>query len=320
MLLNLHKTTLVLLLTLSTMLASPNVAAEQQNFSIKNSGSSTEFSYQWKHNKQTYNLNYAIANQSLYSMPDSPSTYSSVLLEEFVYRNVVQEAKLIDPTLAKINVTRKNDGLSFNVKSRDKSDAQQILTRLKKAHLSAQDDYWSEHMFVQYTANMGQTGIRHDHSRYTNLSAKSLTPIVDAIKAMQQQANNPREFLTIALSWVQSIPYNTLESRLSSNGAGFVSPRDLMMQNQGDCDSKSTLLAAILKAYNPHIDVQMVYLPNHALLGVGMRKLPKEMTVNQKGIDYVLLEPTGPAQFNIGEVADTTKLALRNRQFDMVRL
>lgn len=294
--------------------------AQQTGFKTNNSQQQTTFNFQWRQNDQTYNLMFAIPTNTLYAMPDSPATYNQNILQETVYRSVMMEAKKIDPTLANIKVSKRNDGLSFNVQSKQPSQAQLILARLKKTHQEAQDDYWADNMFSQFTSATGENGIRHDHGKYTVLSSEALQPIVEAIKSIQQQPNNPREFVQIALSWIQNIPYNTLESRLTSNGAGFVSPRDLLLQNQGDCDSKSTLLAAVLKAYNPRIDIQMVYLPNHALLGLAMRQLPNEMTVTKKGIRYVLLEPTGPAQFVIGEVADSSKLALRNRQFDMVSL
>jgi hypothetical protein len=81
-------------------------------------------------------------------------------------------------------------------------------------------------------------------------------------------------------------------------------------------------MAALLRAYNPRVDVQMVYLPEHALLGVDMLTLnlrgnENEISLNYDGTSYVLLEPTGPAQFSVGEVANTTKLSIRNRQFDL---
>jgi hypothetical protein len=79
-------------------------------------------------------------------------------------------------------------------------------------------------------------------------------------------------------------------------------------------------MAALLKAYNPRINVEMVYLRNHALLAVAMPSMPRDQTINKKGIKYVLLEPTGPAQLGIGEVDDDTKMALRNRQFDTTAL
>jgi len=297
----------------------PNMAYSQQtNFALKNANQQTAFSYEWKQGERTYNLQFALANSELYAMPASPSKFNQQLLIEYVYRKVMQEAQQIDPRTANIRVKKSTNGLSFKIKSRQNTDA--IMERLTLANEQAKDEYLANNMLVSHQVSQRNVNLRHDYSRYTQQSSQYLQTIVKAIQAIQQQVNNPREFVEIALSWIQNIPYNTLESRVDSNGAGFVSPRDLMMQNQGDCDSKATLMAAILKAYNSNIDVQMVYLPEHALLGVAMRPQAGDTSVTKNETDYVLIESTGPAQYAIGEVSDTSSMKIRNRQFSMITL
>ena len=305
---------------LAILLANSNANAQQTAFNIKPQVQETEFSYAWTNKDKNYNLSFSIPSAALIDMPSSPAAYSKRVFQEAVYSQVMQEAKRIDPRLAKVNVERKYDGLSFNVQSKKSEQAQLVLNRLSAAHDQAQKDYYTNNYFAEYSSPTGEQGIRHDHAKYTELSSPALIAVVEAIKEIQQQPGNPREFVEIALSWIQSIPYDKLENRISSNGSGFISPRDLLMQNKGDCDSKSTLMAAILKAYSPRINVEMVYLRNHALLAVAMPSMPRDQTINKKGIKYVLLEPTGPAQLGIGEVDDDTKMALRNRQFDTTAL
>jgi hypothetical protein len=294
--------------------------AQQSSFNKANRSQNSEFTYKWRHQDNEYQLNFAIDTATLYEMPPSPPNYMQKVFQDKVYLKVMFVASEIDSTLANIDIKKNHTGLSFNVSSRHPEQAQLILDQLKVAHNKAQEDYWSDNFFVKYNSPTGADGIRHDHAKYTSLSSRSLTPIVEAIKKQQSNPKDMREFIQISLGWIQSIPYNRLEDRLSSNGAGFVSPRDLLIQNQGDCDSKSTLMAALLKAYNQNLDVQMVYLPEHALLAVKMRAQPDEMTLKYKGDEYVLLEPTGPAQLSIGKVADTTKISLKNRRFELASL
>jgi len=294
--------------------------AQQTNFSKANRSHNTEFTYSWRHQSKEYQLNFAIDTAILYAMPPSPPNYTQKVFQDNVYRKVMSAASKIDASLAKIDIKKNHTGLSFNVSSRYPKQAQLILDKLKAVHDQAQDQYWRDNFFVKYNAPTGAEGIRHDHAKYTLLSSSSLSPIVKAITSLQSNPTDSREFIQIALGWIQSIPYNRLEDRLSSNGAGFVSPRDLLIQNQGDCDSKSTLMAALIKAYNQSIDVQMVFLPEHALLAVNVNALSDEMTLRYMGDEYVLLEPTGPAQLSIGKVADTTKLSLHKRQFDLSSL
>ena len=294
--------------------------AQQSSFSKANRSHNTEFTYNWRHQNSEYQLSFAIDTTTLYAMPPSPPNYSQKVFQDNIYRKVMSAASKIDATLANIDIKKNHTGLSFNVSSRHPKQAQLILDKLKVVHDQAQDDYWRDNFFVKYNSPTGADGIRHDHAKYTSLSSASLSPIVKAISNLQSNPNDSREFIQIALGWIQSIPYNRLEDRLSSNGAGFVSPRDLIMQNQGDCDSKSTLMAALIKAYNQNIDVQMVFLPEHALLAVNVSAESNEMTIRYKGDEYVLLEPTGPAQLSIGKVADTTKSSLHKRQFDLSSL
>jgi hypothetical protein len=296
------------------------LSAQQLHFAKENTSQNTEFNYSWRYQDAEYTLSFALNTAALFSMPPSPPAYSAKVFQENVYVQVLKAAKHIDPKAAKIDVKKNHSGLSFNVSSRTPNYAQKVLDELKQAHDIAQNEYWSENYFVKYHSPTGASSIRHDHAKYTKKSSEALLPIVDAIKKMQLNPLDHREFISIALGWIQSIPYNPLEDRLSSNGAGFISPRDLLLQNQGDCDSKSTLLSALLKAFDSNLDVHMVYLPEHALLAVNMRDIEGEMTINYKGSTYVLIEPTGPAQFSIGTVADSTKTHLRNRQFDLASM
>lgn len=296
------------------------VSAQQNSFSKANKSSNTEFNYDWRHQDSEYQLNFTFDTATLYAMPPSPPNYSLKVFQEKVYIEVMHAASKIDAKLANIDIKKNHTGLSFNVRSRYPKQAQLVLDELKMAHDEAQEAYWSDNFFIKYSSTTGADIIRHDHAKYTSLSSSSLHPIVEAIKNLQTNPQDTREFIHIALGWIQSIPYNKLEDRLSSNGSGFVSPRDLLIQNQGDCDSKSTLMAALLKAYNQYLDIQMVYLPKHALLAIKLRANDSEMTIKYQGEEYILLEPTGPAQLPIGEVADTTKLSLQNRQFTLTSL
>jgi hypothetical protein len=301
------------------------VFAQQTLFKKDSRGLKTEFSYAWRHKDAQYNLSFALETTALFAMPPSPSNYSPKVFQDNLYVKVMQAAQQIDPKMANIDVTKNHSGLSFNVSSNKPNQAQKVLDKLKLVHDKAEDEYWADNYFVKYHSPTGASGIRHDHAKYTLNSSDALLPIVRAIKQLQTNQQDIKEFITIALGWIQSIPYNSLEDRLTSNGAGFISPRDLLLQNQGDCDSKSTLMAALLKAYNRELNVHMVYLPDHALLAVDLHSLgvkanQAEITLQYRGKSFVLIEPTGPAQFSIGELADSTTLSLHNRQFDLASM
>jgi hypothetical protein len=109
---------------------------------------------------------------------------------------------------------------------------------------------------------------------------------------------------------VQSIPYSPLESRITSSGAGFNPPAKLLWENQGDCDSKMTLSATILRALMPRIDMVMIYIDQHALIGIAITGEAGEMTIDYQGITYLLAEPTGPALYPLGTLTPESELAV----------
>jgi hypothetical protein len=54
----------------------------------------------------------------------------------------------------------------------------------------------------------------------------------------------------------------------------------------------------------PEVKMSMVYLPNHALLAIVLPFRTNEQTIDIDGMDYLLMEPTGPAKIPLGEIAN----------------
>lgn len=91
----------------------------------------------------------------------------------------------------------------------------------------------------------------------------------------------------------------------------------MLEQNQGDCDSKVTLMAAMLAQLFPELKQAMVFVPGHALLGVALPAKPGEATLNREGETYLLMEPTGPAQLAMGQLAPTSKTLIDSQQLSV---
>ena len=308
-----------LLMTITALiLLLPALAyAEQTVFKRNIVNAEQSFSYQWHAQGQEYQLDFAIPLSEFSDMPSTQAAFSNSIMQRHMEVALLKHAKTIDPRKGRVSVTRSSQGLEYGVNSKSPEVGQAVMGELKSLSSKARKSYLNDHFYTNYQSPMGSSAIKHDHQKYAQLSAEALKPVVAAIKEMQENQNDPREFVQIALRWMQSIPYNTLENRMSSNGAGFVSPKDLLLQNQGDCDSKATFLAALMRAYSDGVRQQMVLLPEHALLAVAITPQEHEKTVSKDGIEYVLLEAAGPGYFDIGEVADTTLLDIRNRQFSL---
>ena len=65
--------------------------------------------------------------------------------------------------------------------------------------------------------------------------------------AIREKNLSDRELLEKALSFLQSIPYDTLQNRDLESFTGFLPAYYLLDKNIGDCDSKSVALLSIAK-------------------------------------------------------------------------
>ena len=58
-------------------------------------------------------------------------------------------------------------------------------------------------------------------------------------------------------------------------------------------------------------------MPGHALLGVALPAKPGEATLNREGETYLLMEPTGPTQLAMGQLAPTSKTLIDSKQLSV---
>lgn len=92
---------------------------------------------------------------------------------------------------------------------------------------------------------------------------------------------------------------------------GLLLPLTAVVLGWGDCDTKSGLMAAILSNWG-QMRMVGVGVPGHYLMGVLAIPEKGDVFVQHGGLQYVLVEPAGPAWFPVGQVADTTMTLLRN--------
>ena len=91
---------------------------------------------------------------------------------------------------------------------------------------------------------------------------------------------------------------------------GLLPPARALLSGWGDCDTKTGLVATILSSWNTAKMVG-VAVPGHYLMAI--RRLPGkgDMFVRHEGLEYVLLEPAGPAWLEPGQVGIHTMELLK---------
>ena len=140
-----------------------------------------------------------------------------------------------------------------------------------------------------------------------------LRPVSDAI-ALQTQGMAKREAINYALHFLQSIPYSRLKSRDGKGLLGFVAPLTLLDLNRGDCDTKSTALAALLRNLFPTLKMKMVLVPGHAFLAIDLPARRGDDTLVVDGHRYVVVEPTGPSLAPVGVAHAVSKPYLHRKK------
>ncbi|MCK7459603.1 hypothetical protein [Idiomarina aminovorans] len=199
----------------------------------------------------------------------------------------------------------------------------QQLNDYKKRLRTYYNERWSDYLEANYyrklTLPPGEQGIIPDHPAIAREVTPTIRPLIQAI-GEQLGNNTQRNYINFIASFIQQIPYNDLNNKLDSRGDGFVPPNQLLYYNQGDCDSKVTLMTAVIQQIIETPQMAIIYLPKHAVFGISISRRSEDTTVKHDGINYVLVDVTGPAAMPLGQVGDQTEFQVSTGQYTVVPL
>lgn len=287
---------------------SATAGAEQLKFKKAQSESGVLFSYEWLDIKSTrQSISFELPHTAIKAAPTQQANYRPKIAQRYVTVALMEAAKKVNPKEARVKIIPKRDSIDIQVKGANEDKVEAILSDLKAIQQEAYNAYLDEHYFTRFTTLFNQKAIKPDHTRY---AAESVKPLVAASQAFYEKVNaqsDSRAYFSLILSWLQSIPYDTLQDRVVSNGSGYAPPINVLMQNVGDCDSKAVLASSMVRAFLPSTKMIMVFLPNHALLGIALTPMVGDRTIVHDGETYVLYDPTGPALIPFGQVSEDTE-------------
>ena len=296
------------LMLLSSLFLLTAAHGEQLKYSKVSTDTGVNFSYEWLDNDNTrQSISFELPKSALKEAPSQQANYKPKIAQRYIIVALTKEAKKIDPKVARVKITPKRESIDIQVTGSDEAQVEEILNNLKAIQQQEYDKYLQDHYFTRFTTLFNQQAIKPDHVRYV---AESVKPLIAASQAFYEKVNvqsDYRGYFSLLLSWLQSIPYDTLEDRLVSNGSGYAPPASVLMQNLGDCDSKAVLASSMVRAFLPSTKMIMVLLPNHALLGIALTPMADDRTIEHEGDTYVLYDPTGPALIPFGQVSEDTE-------------
>jgi len=294
-----------------TILTKSNTAnAEQLNFSKNDLGDKIQFSYRWvNHLNIEKHLNFTLPKKAVFNRFRKFKSYKNEFNEAYIHKKIqacIQETPLKG---VQINFAKQNGHTKIDIKGKKQQDVNNAYQELAKLERKYNDEYLQSNNYQRFVTYNGIKTIKPNHVFIAEKSVDDLK-IFKELVLDDVSVKNIRKATNFVLGFVQSIPYEKLESRITSSGAGFTPPLNLLYRNQGDCDSKVTLTASILRALMPRINLTIVYIDNHALLGIDLLPEGDDITIVKDSITYVLAEPTGPAILALGKIALFSKQAV----------
>jgi len=171
--------------------------------------------------------------------------------------------------------------------------AKAAMEEARQAMVEARDAWMADNRV--YEAHAGV--LSYDHARIAAERSAALAPLAAALR---EGTSSDREFVERALRFSQAIPY---QRGKKGRDTGFQHPLALLVRNKGDCDGKAALFLGIVHAELPELPLAMVYVPKHALVGVGLPAQDGDRAFESGGITYIYAEPVGPGAVPLGHTA-----------------
>tara|TARA_R110000737_G_scaffold347232_1_gene378355 strand:+ start:5036 stop:6052 length:1017 start_codon:yes stop_codon:yes gene_type:complete len=289
--------------------------AKQLDFSKKTTEEHIQFNYQWlDQDQQPQALSFSIEKVHLFNRFRNFKSYKAKHAKKYLDQKIRKTLKQNPIANVKVKFLGRGDNLQIELTGRDQAAINQAHQTIAQLEQDLMHEHLARNFYTQFVTYDNNYAIKPDHIRFAQESVidfAALKPLILDNVAIQ----NVRKVSNYVLGFIQSIPYATLESRVSSTGAGFNPPLQTLWQNQGDCDSKVTLTAAIFRALMPRIKMMLVFIDNHALIALNIPSEADELTISVDGLDYILAEPTGPAMMRVGELSADSEFAIRNGRY-----
>lgn len=291
--------------------------AKQLDFSKKKNKKVYRFNYTWlDHQATEQSMSFELPKKSLFSKFRNFRIYKSEMATQSLTKTLKKQLQKKPLAGVKVRFVNENGTENISILGPQQKDVNHAYQQIATMQKDIEKAYLTKNYYHQFITHDNINAIKPNHVRFANESAEDLKPLKPLILE-KVSIQNIRRVTNFALAFIQSIPYSTLESRIDSSGTGFNPPLKVLWENQGDCDSKVTLTAALLRSLMPRLNMALVFIDNHALIGLVIPPIGDEITVSLDGLTYVLAEPTGPALLPLGKLAENSKQAVLQGRYSI---
>jgi len=294
-----------------------SVRAEQISFNKQSTNEMHQFNYQWKdHQGAIQKIQFQLPTKTLLSKFRNFKTYKPKMAEQWVTKSLQKYVRNNPVKGVTVSFGNYLNGDTIKFTGSDPIEIDKAARAIEEEKTRLYKQYLDSIYYHSFTTPSNQLAIKPNHRRIAYESIDDLKPLKPIILE-SASIKNIRKVSNYVLGFIQSIPYAELTSRATSSGAGYNPPLKVLWENQGDCDSKVTLSAALLRSLMPRIKIAMIYIDKHALIGIDIPPMGDELSITHNGTTYLLAEPTGPAIMRLGEVVHNSKQAVLSGHYTL---
>lgn len=282
------------------------VQAQQKSFNLSYIEGMARYAYTWTDwGKLEYRVKFEVPEDDLRASMTDFTAYENFEANSEIARRLEAKAQQVVPGV-KVTITPVPAGIQYRAVG-EKPKAEVAMQQVRELEKDVRAAYLSERLYTFARENV----LMPDHGRIASLYAPKMAGLGKALLSQLRVGATARDVMDVGIGFFQTIPYDTLKDRYTSNGAGFETPLRMLAENRGDCDSKSVAYLALLRYYYPTLPLLMVYTPYHAFVGIGLPPQQNDATVEIEGIKYILAEPVGPTQVPVGKIAPESMAELQ---------
>jgi hypothetical protein len=175
-------------------------------------------------------------------------------------------------------------------------------------------EYLSSHGFRMMKDNSNTVTV--DMPGIVRKNASLIKPLSLAFeKVATSRHYRSGDIIGSVLSFVQTAMYYKQPDPVykDKHTGGLLPPITAVVVGWGDCDTKTGVLASILSNW-AQMKMVGVSVPGHYLMGVLLIPDKGDVFLEYQGLQYVLVEPAGPAWLPPGQVGEETTELLNGRE------
>lgn len=167
--------------------------------------------------------------------------------------------------------------------------------------------------FKQRGLRLEGDSVSVDYSACVSRNAPRLKDMTRTLRDLNTQ-KSIAGFVSVLLSFIQQISYAVPPLKENDRDIlGFWPPSRVLVENSGDCDSKSVLFASCWKNFRRY-PLLLIKVPQHMFIGLAIPSL-SDLGLEINGLRYTLCEVAGPDLYLPGLISPLSRMYMESGRY-----